>query len=108
LPFEETLLKMKAALKINGTLIILDLLQAEGLSGVLTSALAMPAHIILRLVKTGRLREPRPVREAWAEHGRSDSYLTLSQIRQVGAAVLPGARVRKHLLWRYSITWKKE
>jgi len=108
LPFEETLLKMKGALKINGTLIILDLLQAEGLPDVLTSALAMPAHIILRLVKTGRLREPHQVREAWTEHGRHDSYPTLSQIRQVCAAVLPGARVRKHLLWRYSIIWKKK
>jgi len=108
LPTEKMLCKMKETLKINGTLIILDLFQAEGLSDVLTSALAMPAHIILRLVKTGRLREPRQVREAWAEHGRHDSYPTLSQIRQVCAAVLTGARVRKHLLWRYSITWKNK
>jgi len=107
LPLEETLMKMKGALNINGTLIILDLFQAEGLSDVLTSTLAVPAHITLRLVKTGRLREPRQVREAWAEHGRSDSYPTLSQISQVCTSMLPGARVRKHLLWRYSITWKK-
>jgi hypothetical protein len=53
------------------------------------------------------LGEPRQVREAWAEHGRHDSYLTLSQVRQISAAVLPGAEVRKHLLWRYSITWRK-
>ena len=107
LPFEETLLKMRGALKINGTLIILDLFQAEGPSDVLTSALAVPANIILKLINTGRLREPREVRQAWAEHGRSDSYPTLSQIRQVCASVLPEAKVRKHLLWRYSIIWKK-
>jgi ubiquinone/menaquinone biosynthesis C-methylase UbiE len=108
LPFEETLLKMKGAMKINGTLIILDLFEAEGPSDALTTTLAVPANIMLRLIRTGRLREPREVREAWAEHGRSDSYLTLSQIRQVCASVLPEARVRKHLLWRYSITWKKK
>jgi ubiquinone/menaquinone biosynthesis C-methylase UbiE len=108
LPIEETLLKMKGALRINGTLIILDLFEAEGLSDALTSTLAVPAHIILRLIKTGHLREPREVRQAWAEHGRSDSYPTLSQIRRVCASVLPGAKVRKHLLWRYSIVWKKE
>lgn len=107
LPLEETLLRMKGALKINGTLIILDLFQAEGPSDVLTCALAMPANIILKWIKTGRLRESREVRQAWAEHGRSDSYPTLSQIRQVCASVLPGARVRKHLLWRYSIIWRK-
>ena len=107
LPFEETLSKMKEALKINGTLIILDLFQAEGLSDAFTSTLAVPANIMLRLVKTGRLREPCEVREAWAEHGQHDCYLTLSQIRQVCVSVLPGAKVKKHLLWRYSVTWKK-
>jgi len=107
LPIEETLLK-KGALKINGTLIILDLFQVEGPSDILTSALAVPANIILKLINTGRLREPRAVRQAWAEHGRSDSYPTLSQIRQVCASVLPGAKVTKHLLWRYSIIWKKK
>jgi len=108
LPIEETLSKMQEALKVNGTLIILDLFQEEGLSDVLTSTLAVPASIILRLIKTGRLREPHEVREAWAEHGRSDSYPTLSQIRQVCVSVLPGTRVKKHLLWRYSIVWKKK
>jgi ubiquinone/menaquinone biosynthesis C-methylase UbiE len=108
LPFEGTLLKMREALKINGTLIILDLFKAEGPSDVLTSALAVPANIILKWIKAGRLREPREVRQAWAEHGRGDSYPTLSQIRQVCASVLPEASVRKHLLWRYSIVWKKE
>ncbi len=108
LPIEVTLLKMREALKINGTLIILDLFQAEGPSDVLTSALAVPANIILKWIKTGRWRESREVRLAWAEHGRSDSYPALSQIRRICAYVLPGARVRKHLLWRYSIVWKKE
>ena len=108
LPMEQTLSKMKETLKINGILIVLDLFQEEGLSDVLTSTLAVPASIVLKLMKTGRLREPREVQEAWAEHGRSDSYPTWSQIRQGCASVLPGARVRKHLLWRYSVTWKKK
>jgi SAM-dependent methyltransferase len=107
LPLEDMLTRMKDALKVNGTLLILDLFQLEGLSDALTELAAVPVHIVLRWIKTGRLREPRQVREAWTQHGQHDSYLTLSQIRQVCAAVLPGARVRKHLLWRYSIIWKK-
>lgn len=106
LPIEQVLSDMKAALKVNGTLIILDVLREEGLSA-LTSVLAMPVSIILRLIKTGRLRESREARKAWAEHGQRDSYLTLSQIGRICDSVLPGAKVRKHLLWRYSITWKK-
>jgi ubiquinone/menaquinone biosynthesis C-methylase UbiE len=107
LPMDDMLTRMKEALRVKGTLIILDLFQAEGLSDVLTAAVAVPVHVVLMLVKTGRLRERREVRAAWAEHGRNDFYLTLSRIRRICAAVLPGAKVRKHLLWRYSIIWKK-
>jgi len=107
LPAETTLTRMRNALKPGGTLIVLDLFQGEGLSDVLASGLAIPVNAALGLIRTGRLRRPRQVREAWAEHGRHDSYLTLSQVRQVCDSVLPGAQVKKHLLWRYSITWKK-
>jgi hypothetical protein len=61
----------------------------------------------LRLVKTGRLRESTEARVAWDEHGRGDSYITISQVRRTCAKLLPGARVRRHLLWRYSIIWRK-
>jgi len=107
LPACEMLTKMKKALKPGGTLIILDLFQDDGLRDALASVLAVPVHTVLKLIKTRRLREPRQVRDAWAEHGRHDAYLTLPQVRRVCAQVLPGAQVRKHLLWRYSILWRK-
>ncbi|MDQ6661583.1 MAG: methyltransferase domain-containing protein, partial [Chloroflexota bacterium] len=107
LPLEEMLTKMKSALKVDGTLIVLDVCQAEGLFDVLTSIFTFPANIVLQWIKNGQLRTPREVREAWNEHGQRDSYLTVSQVRQICAAVLPGAQVRKHLFWRYSIIWKK-
>jgi ubiquinone/menaquinone biosynthesis C-methylase UbiE len=108
LPMQETLLKIKRALKADGTLIILDLFKVEGLSDLVSSALAMPVSMGLRLIRSGRLREPREVRKAWAEHGRTDSYLTMSQVRQICRDMLPGAEVRKHLLWRYSVIWRKQ
>jgi hypothetical protein len=33
--------------------------------------------------------------------------LTFSRIRQIGLESLPGAVLRKHLLWRYSLVWRK-
>lgn len=107
LPAAEALTKMKSALKVNGVLLILDLFQAGGLSDAFASALAVPASIGLRLIRHGRVLAPRQVRRAWAEHGRHDSYLTLTQVRRVCAELLPGAEVRRHLLWRYSVVWKK-
>ena len=108
LPTEEMLSKMKRALKPDGTLIILDLYEAEGLSDAISAALAIPVSVGLKLIRSGRLRAPREVREAWAEHGRSDTYLTMSQVRRICGAMLPGAEVRKHLLWRYSVIWRKQ
>jgi SAM-dependent methyltransferase len=36
-----------------------------------------------------------------------DPELTTRQVRQQAAAVLPGVRVRRLLLWRYLLTWRR-
>jgi ubiquinone/menaquinone biosynthesis C-methylase UbiE len=107
-PFEPILSKMKEALKPGGTLLVLDLFKAESLTDFSTTLLAVPVNIILKLVKNGHIRESSEVRAAWEEHGRTDTYLTLSQVRQSCEALLPKAQIKRHLLWRYSIVWKKE
>ena len=68
---------------------------------------ALPVSLVLRALKTGRFRAPREVRAAWEEHGRDEIYPTVPAVRRVCERVLPGARVRRHLLWRYSIVWRK-
>lgn len=108
LPIPETLKMMARALGIGGTLLILDLFEAEGPSELLSGVAAVPANLVLGLLRNGRLREPRAVREAWAEHGRHDTYPTLDEMRRTCKSVLPGALIRRHLLWRYSLVWRKE
>ena len=108
LPLRQTLVNMKRSLKAGGALLILDLFQGAGLFDLLVSAIALPVDVVFRLVKRGRLRESAAVRAAWDEHGRHDSYLALSEIHKACADILPGANVTRHLLWRYSIIWKKE
>lgn len=107
LPMEEALLKMKRALKANGALLLLDLFQAEGIVDTLRSAVALPMSMGLRLFHGVRPIASQKVRDAWARHGLHDSYLTLDQVRDVCCNLLPGAEVRKHLFWRYSVIWKK-
>jgi ubiquinone/menaquinone biosynthesis C-methylase UbiE len=107
LPIALVLPKLKHALKAGGVLLILDLFQPEGLFDAAASALAVPLSLGLRLARRGRLRPPREVRRAWDEHGRHDSYLTMSQVREVCAEMLPGAEVSRHMLWRYSVVWRK-
>jgi ubiquinone/menaquinone biosynthesis C-methylase UbiE len=107
LPLGEMLSKIKRSLTANGILLVLDLFRGEGPSDVLASMLAAPVSAALKLIKLGRLRESAEARAAWAAHGRHESYLSLSEIRKTCASILPGAVVTRHLLWRYSIVWKK-
>ena len=104
---DEMLAKMASLLKAGGTLAILDLCESEGPKDLFREMAAVPVSMVLRLIKTGRLRESGEERAAWSEHGRNDTYPTLSEVRQVCERVLPGAQVRRHLLWRYSVIWKK-
>ena len=36
-----------------------------------------------------------------------DPDMSWSQVRKAAVRALPGARYRRHLLWRYSVIWTK-
>lgn len=101
-PTRAVLLKIKAALKPGGSLIVLDLFAPRGLRDPILNLFAMGASCSLRLVHNGRLRPPREVRAAWEEHGKTDRYLTMNEVRSLYGSLFPGVMVRQHLLWRYS------
>ncbi len=107
LPLAEMLLRMKGSLKRRGTLLVLDLVQPEGALDNLSNFIALPVSIGIRALRTGRLRPRREVRQAWNEHGRHDIYSTFTDVKELCAEILPGAKLCKHLLWRYSIVWEK-
>jgi ubiquinone/menaquinone biosynthesis C-methylase UbiE len=107
LPAESTFRKIRKALKPGGVFVCLDLYRRSTFGELLLDGVAYPASVILNWLKTGRPRPPKEARAAYAEHGRTDTYLTLPQIERACADILPGARVSRHLLWRYSIVWKK-
>jgi SAM-dependent methyltransferase len=107
LPLDEMLAKMKSALRPGGVLLVLDLYKYETPGDYLTGTIAVPANLFLRLFKTGRFRPPAELRAAWEEHGRDEVYARISQLRRLCAGLLPGAVIRKHLFFRYSLVWKK-
>ncbi|HKS29034.1 MAG TPA: class I SAM-dependent methyltransferase [Pyrinomonadaceae bacterium] len=107
MPLRLMLSKFRRALKPGGVLLVLDLVEPEGFFDRLTDALALPACVGLRLLHKRRFREPASVRAAWAEHEQYDSYPTLGEVRRACDGLLPGAEVRRHLLWRYSLIWRK-
>lgn len=107
LPLEQAVSKMKDALKQDGVLIIHDLVADAGIIDRIESALAFPVSAARRFWKTGRLRAPREVRKAWREHGKGEVYLTLNEAKEMCRRYLPEAKVRRHLLWRYTVVWHK-
>lgn len=104
---ENILGKIRRALKPGGVFVCLDLYRRSSTGELLLDGLAYTASVILTLLKTGRPRPPREVRDAYAEHGRTDTYLTLPEVERICASLMPGATVSRHLFWRYSIVWKK-
>lgn len=99
--------KLREALAPGGVLAVLDLYKAESMADYLTSIVAIPLDRVMRLKHNGKTSHPTEARALWDEHGSHDHYLTLAHVRKVCANVLPGAAVRRHLLWRYSLIWKK-
>jgi SAM-dependent methyltransferase len=113
-PLRSVLLKLKESLRPGGVLLVLDLFERErnvfrrnGLRDWLLHLAAIPLSVGLRLLHTGRLLPPREVRAAWAEHEKHDVFPAVSDVRELCAEILPGAKVTQHLFWRYSIVWRK-
>jgi hypothetical protein len=113
-PLPELLSQIKESLKPGGVLLILDLFErernifkSEGAIDFALDASARPVSVGLRLIHDGRVFPAREVRAAWAAHEQHDSYLTIKQIRKICTEILPGAQIRKHLFWRYSVVWRK-
>jgi SAM-dependent methyltransferase len=107
LPLEEALNRMKSLLCPGGVLIIHDLLEAGGYIDRAFNGVRVPVSMAARFWHTGRLRARREVRRAWAEHGKHESYLKPQDVWAMRDEHLPGARVVRHLLWRYTVVWRK-
>ena len=114
MPQQEMIRKLKRLLKKGAVLAILDLFEPErrvltkdGVVDATLNLAAMLTSVSFRLVHNGRLNPPRNVQAAWQAHGHHDSYPTMKDVRAFCDELLPGAMMRKLLLWRYSVIWQK-
>jgi SAM-dependent methyltransferase len=107
LPVENLLPNLEAALKPGGKLVILDLLEHENLQDSLSDLIAVPLNWMFLMLRNRHIKQSPEAAEAIREHLRTDKYLTLSQARRIYTRLLRGAKVKKHLFWRYSVVWEK-
>ena len=91
----DALRAMALSLKPGGRLLVLDVMHRVN---PFVNAVAFVAGFRLT---SGKLRR------AFWRHGRNERYLTIGEAARTASEALPGARVRSHLLWRYSIVWDR-
>jgi len=103
----ELLVKIKDALKPRGVLVVLDLVASNSLRERMLDVIGLGVSGTLRLIHNGQLKPAAAVRKAWEQHGKHDSYSSISEMRALADEILPGAIVRRHLLWRYSLTYQR-
>jgi 2-polyprenyl-3-methyl-5-hydroxy-6-metoxy-1,4-benzoquinol methylase len=99
MPFEQAVLKLKDHLEPGGVLAVLGLARVETAADVAISLAAVPVNAAvrsgMRMISRGSLmRGVAPV---------MPYSMTLGEIRAESARLLPGARIRRHLFWRYSL-----
>lgn len=104
---EAAIIRMKGLLRTGGRLIVHDLRRDTSMGETLRAYTALAHTAFGRFVRTGRLRSPRRVREAWARHGAKETYWSFQEARALADRLLPGASVVDHWMWRYTIVWDK-
>jgi SAM-dependent methyltransferase len=97
MPFEQALVKMAELLQPGGVLAVLGLFREGSLTDRAVALVAAPVNVCYAL------------RRGWVSSGApiKPPDMSLSEIRQTCSIVLPGARLRRLLLWRYLLTWQK-
>jgi len=101
------LARLVAALRPGGRLLILDIPRETGLADLAYAAHGAPLTRSLLFRATGSLRRDPAAVKAWIEHGERDTYTSMAELRALARERLPGARIRRHVLWRYSLVWTK-
>jgi trans-aconitate methyltransferase len=97
LPLGLALTRFQNLLRTGGVLAVVGLYRAHTLEDYAWAAAAFPASWMLRCVRR-QVDVAAPVQEPKE---------TLHEIRSACDRLLPGADFRRHLLFRYSITWRK-
>jgi 2-polyprenyl-3-methyl-5-hydroxy-6-metoxy-1,4-benzoquinol methylase len=96
LPLDEALARIPELLNRGGTCAIVGLARTSGVEH-LASLVAWPV--------SRWLRATRPHAEVAAPI--AEPRETLAEIRTAAARHLPGARIERRLLWRYTLVWTK-
>lgn len=100
LPLAAALQRFRALLAPGGTIAVLGLYRPSTLADRLVDLCAVPVNLLSGLLRsTGE-------RPAALSAPARPATMSLPQIRRCAEQYLPGARIRRHLFWRYSLIYR--
>ena len=91
------LMTMARVLRPGGRLAVIGLAADTSVTDLIAAAPAVPADLFYRAVYR-RGESGAPI---------MDPEMSWREVRAAVARTLPGVRYRRHLLWRYSLLWRK-
>ncbi|HEX4700521.1 MAG TPA: class I SAM-dependent methyltransferase [Pseudonocardiaceae bacterium] len=100
LPLEPALTRFRDWLAPGGTLVVIGLTQPATIGDHLLAAAAVPANLLVSLAHgkaTAPVAMSAPVKTPTT---------TLPALRAQARGILPGARVRRRLFWRYTLVYR--
>lgn len=107
MPQDVAIARMVELLRPGGRLVINDIRSDVGLLDHARTYFVLGQEGFVRLLRTGKLRTSRAVRDAWTRHCATEKYLTLAEVKEMASRLLPGATIYYHWLWRYTIIWDR-
>jgi SAM-dependent methyltransferase len=103
LPIEQAARTMKALVAPGGLLLIHDVRRSAGILDRLLDVPRLAVKIAWRMGSANRARAYFRQRAAWAQHAEGDVLATAAEVIEMRARYFPGAEIRQHFLWRYTL-----
>ncbi|GGS51492.1 class I SAM-dependent methyltransferase [Streptomyces cinerochromogenes] len=103
LPLAETLTRLRDRLAPGGTLVVVGCARASGALDHVLGLSAVALNPVVGWVKNRGRPAPRPV--SMTARTREPRE-TRAEISRTARRILPGARLRRRLFWRYTLVWR--
>jgi len=103
--FEAALMAMSRLLRPGGQLAIVGLARSAAPADWLYDAAGMPVNVAYGLAHAALRAAHRE--GSGPGHPIKEPTMTWDEVRAGALRLLPGAQYRRHLLWRYSLLWRK-
>ncbi len=102
LPFSDALGVFRRHLAPGGTLVVVGLARAQSTGDRLLGAVAVPLNVAMAWIKN---RGRRSARSASMTAPVRPAVMSFADIVREARQVLPGARLRRRVFWRYTLVW---